>query len=89
MLPSTPAIGKPFDTSIRLPARYCLGMKNQSANTNRSLTGSMLKPILDTVRKDADKTHPVPVIESEKLKPAALYQDDGSSYNTSYDFPQE
>jgi hypothetical protein len=56
---------------------------------NGSITGPLLKDMLD--RQEADcKTELQPVtVGSKPLAPPALYQDAGQGYNPDFTFPQE
>ena len=67
---------------------YCSAMKKQSESINQSITGPILKPMFEIEKAIRNKEGQIPAVDSEKLQPAAEYQDDGGGYNSNFVFPQ-
>ena len=69
--------------------RYRAAMKKRMEGQKPSITGPMLKSVLEIEKGGRAKEGQVPSVSSEQLRPAAEYQDDGGGYNANYVFPQE
>jgi hypothetical protein len=61
----------------------------RNSSSKPSLTDSLLKELLESVKAESRRNHPEPSIGSEPLPAPDLYQDAGGGYNPDLTFPQD
>jgi hypothetical protein len=72
----------------RISPRYRADMKKQTAESRKSITGEMIKPLADLHHETVKRNIPAPALSQERPQGSAEYQDNGGGYNSNFVIPQ-